>query len=149
MMTLILVLVSVSSILRLYRLVETRSYNTMAKMGYQIAPEHRLEFMGNYYRSLQDSQYVGTTGDFGHSPAIGIPSDTVINGGTPYNKAFHLKYDGQYGKTAASLSLYYEDMNTVFETFILGTIIIIGLVYFSQALFAQTPKGSISESLTM
>ncbi len=36
-MTLILVLVSVSSILRLYRLVET-----------------------------QDSKYVGTTGDFGH-----------------------------------------------------------------------------------
>ncbi|WP_181390496.1 TonB-dependent receptor [Sphingobacterium athyrii] len=100
-----------------YGLGETRSYNTMAKMGYQIAPEHRLEFMGNYYRSLQDSKYVGTTGDFGHSPAIGIPSDTVINGGTPYNKAFHLKYDGQYGKTAASLSLYYEDMNTVFETY--------------------------------
>ncbi|MGE8293612.1 MAG: TonB-dependent receptor domain-containing protein, partial [Sphingobacterium sp.] len=28
-----------------------------------------------------------------------------------------LKYDGQYGKTAANLSLYYEDMNTVFETY--------------------------------
>jgi len=100
-----------------YGLGETRSYNAMAKIGYQIAPEHHLEFMGNFYRSLQDSKYVGTTGDFGHSSAIGIPSDTVINGGTPYNKAFHLKYEGRYGKTAANLSLYYEDMNTVFETY--------------------------------
>ncbi|MDM1296300.1 TonB-dependent receptor [Sphingobacterium sp. N143] len=100
-----------------YGLGETKSYNALAKIGYQIAPDHRLEFMGNYYRSLQDSKYVGTKGDFGHSSAIGIPSDTVINGGTPYNKALHLKYDGQYGRTAANLSLYYEDMNTVFETY--------------------------------
>jgi len=100
-----------------YGLGETDSYNVLAKIGYQIAPDHHVEFMGNYYRSLQDSKYVGTKGDFGKSPAIGIPSDTVINGGTPYNKAFHLKYDGQYGKTAANLSLYYEDMNTVFETY--------------------------------
>lgn len=100
-----------------YGLGETKSYNALAKIGYQIAPDHRVEFMGNYYRSLQDSKYVGTTGKFGESPAIGIPSDTVINGGTPYNKALHLKYDGQYGKTAANLSLYYEDMNTVFETY--------------------------------
>lgn len=100
-----------------YGLGETKSYNALAKIGYQIAPDHRIEFMGNYYRSLQDSKYVGTTGKFGESPAIGIPSDTVINGGTPYNKALHLKYDGQYGKTAANLSLYYEDMNTVFETY--------------------------------
>jgi len=100
-----------------YGLGETDSYNVLAKIGYQIAPDHHVEFMGNYYRSLQDSKYVGTKGDFGKSPAIGIPSDTIINGGTPYNKAFHLKYDGQYGKTAANLSLYYEDMNTVFETY--------------------------------
>jgi len=100
-----------------YGLGETKSYNALAKIGYQIAPDHRVEFMGNYYRSLQDSKYVGTTGKFGESPAIGIPSDTVINGGTPYNKALHLKYDGRYGKTAANLSLYYEDMNTVFETY--------------------------------
>lgn len=100
-----------------YGLGETKSYNALAKIGYQLAPDHRIEFMGNYYRSLQDSRYVGTTGKFGESPAIGIPSDTVINGGTPYNKAVHLKYDGQYGKTAANLSLYYEDMNTVFETY--------------------------------
>jgi len=100
-----------------YGLGETDSYNVLAKIGYQIAPDHHVEFMGNYYRSLQDSKYVGTKGDFGKSPAIGIPSDTVINGGTPYNKAFHLKYDGQYGKTIANLSLYYEDMNTVFETY--------------------------------
>lgn len=100
-----------------YGLGETDSYNVLAKIGYQLAPDHHVEFMGNYYRSLQDSKYVGTKGDFGKSPAIGIPSDTVINGGTPYNKVFHLKYDGQYGKTAANLSLYYEDMNTVFETY--------------------------------
>lgn len=100
-----------------YGLGETKSYNMLAKIGYQIASEHQIEFMSNYYRSVQDSKYLGTTGNFGYSPAIGIPSDTVINGGTPYNKALHLKYDGKYGKTAANLSLYYEDMNTVFESY--------------------------------
>ncbi|WP_164465375.1 TonB-dependent receptor [Chryseobacterium bernardetii] len=100
-----------------YGLGETRSYNTLAKIGYQIAPDHHIELMGNYYRSLQDSKYAGTTGKFGESPAVGIPSDAAANGGTPYNKALHLKYDGQYGRTAANLSLYYEDMNTVFETY--------------------------------
>ncbi|WP_343679576.1 TonB-dependent receptor [Chryseobacterium arthrosphaerae] len=100
-----------------YGLGETMSYNTLAKIGYQIAPDHHIELMGNYYRSLQDSKYAGTTGKFGQSPAVAIPSDVVANGGTPYNKALHLKYDGQYGKTAANLSLYYEDMNTVFETY--------------------------------
>lgn len=100
-----------------YGLGETNSYNTLAKIGYQITPNHHVELMGNYYRSLQDSKYIGTTGKFGESPAIGIPTNTSINGGTPYNKALHLKYDGQYGKTAANLSLYYEDMNTVFETY--------------------------------
>lgn len=100
-----------------YGLGETRSYNTLAKIGYNISDNHRIEVMGNYYRSLQDSKYVGTKGEFGVSPAIGIPSDTVINGGTPYNKALNIKYDGKYGKTDANLSLYYEDMNTVFETY--------------------------------
>lgn len=100
-----------------YGLGETKSYNALAKIGYQIAPDHHIELMGNYYRSVQDSKYAGTTGIFGQSPAIGIPSDAATNGGTPYNKALHLKYDGQYGKTAANLSLYYEDMNTVFETY--------------------------------
>lgn len=100
-----------------YGLGETKSYNTLAKIGYQIAQNHHVEIMGNYYRSLQDSKYIGTTGKFGESPAIGIPTNTSINGGTPYNKALHLKYDGQYGKTEANLSLYYEDMNTVFETY--------------------------------
>lgn len=100
-----------------YGLGETRSYNALAKIGYQITRDHHIELMANYYRSLQDSRYIGTTGKFGESPAIGIPSDVAINGGTPYNKALHLKYDGQYGKTAANLSLYYEDMNTVFETY--------------------------------
>lgn len=100
-----------------YGLGETRSYNTLAKIGYQIAPDHHIELMGNYYRSLQDSKYADTTGKFGESPAVGIPSDAAANGGTPYNKALHLKYDGQYGRTAANLSLYYEDMNTVFETY--------------------------------
>ena len=100
-----------------YGLGETKSYNTLAKIGYKINDNHRVELMGNYYRSVQDSKYVGTKGEFGSNPAIGLPSDTVINGGTPYNKAFHVKYDGNFGRTSANMSLYYEDMNTVFESY--------------------------------
>lgn len=100
-----------------FGLGETDTYNALLKLGYQINQQHRIEVMGNYYRSIQDSKYVGTTGNFGVSPAIGILSDTVINGGTPYNKTLSLKYSGNYGKTEASLNLYYNDMNTVFETY--------------------------------
>ncbi|WP_158267055.1 TonB-dependent receptor [Chitinophaga niastensis] len=100
-----------------YGLGETNSYNALAKVGYNFNASNRLEVMGNYYSSVQNSQYIGTTGKFGISPAIGVPGDTAIRGGTPYNKTFNIKYLGDWGKTAANISFYYDDMNTVFEAY--------------------------------
>ncbi len=100
-----------------YGLGETKSYNSLLKLGYQLNENHRLELMGNYYRSMQDSKYEGTKGTFGESPSIAVPSQNPANGGTPYNKNASLRYDGKFGKTDANAILYYEDMNTIFETY--------------------------------
>lgn len=98
-----------------YGIGETDTYNVLAKLGYHFSDEHRIEFMGNYYESIQDSKYVGTPGVFGVSPSIGVVGDSDIRGGTPYNKTFNLKYVGQLGKTEVIASAYYNDFNTIFE----------------------------------
>ncbi|WP_212005929.1 TonB-dependent receptor [Chitinophaga sp. HK235] len=100
-----------------YGLGETRTYNALVKLGYNINDQHRVEVMGNYYNSIQDSKYIGTPGKFGVSPAIGIPGDTNILGGTPYNKTLNIRYTGTFGKTEASLIAYYDDINSVFEAY--------------------------------
>ncbi|TGN22514.1 TonB-dependent receptor [Empedobacter tilapiae] len=100
-----------------YGIGETKSYNALLKIGYQINDNHHIELMGNYYRSMQDSKYEGTKGIFGESPSIAVPTDNPANGGTPYSKNVSLRYDGEFGKTSANAVLYYEDMNSVFETY--------------------------------
>ncbi|MDH2208457.1 MULTISPECIES: TonB-dependent receptor [Empedobacter] len=100
-----------------YGIGETKSYNALLKIGYQISDNHHIELMGNYYRSMQDSKYEGTKGIFGESPSIAVLTDNPANGGTPYSKNVSLRYDGEFGKTSANAVLYYEDMNSVFETY--------------------------------
>ncbi|WP_291116466.1 TonB-dependent receptor [Empedobacter sp. UBA7248] len=100
-----------------YGIGETKSYNALLKIGYQISDNHHIELMGNYYRSMQDSKYEGTKGIFGERPSIAVPTDNPANGGTPYSKNVSLRYDGEFGKTSANAVLYYEDMNSVFETY--------------------------------
>lgn len=100
-----------------YGLGETRTYNALVKLGYDFNEKHRVEVMGNYFNSIQDSRYIGTKGNFGVSPAIGVKGDTNILGGTPYNKTLNIKYSGRFGKTEASVTAYYNDFNSVFEAF--------------------------------
>lgn len=99
-----------------YGIGETDTYNALAKIGYNFSDEHRIEVMGNYYKSIQDSKYVGTPGEFGVSPSIGVIGDSDIRGGTPYNKTLSLTYVGQLGRTEAVASAYYNDLNTIFES---------------------------------
>ncbi|QJB32193.1 TonB-dependent receptor [Chitinophaga oryzae] len=100
-----------------YGLGETKSYNALVKIGYDFSARHRVEVMGNYFNSIQDSKYIGTKGDFGVSPAIGVRGDTNILGGTPYNKTLNVKYTGTFGKTEANVAVYYNDINSVFEAY--------------------------------
>ena len=100
-----------------YGLGETRTYNALVKLGYDFSTRHRIEVMGNYFNSIQDSKYIGTKGNFGVSPAIGVRGDTNILGGTPYNKTLNIKYTGTFGKTEANVTAYYNDINSVFEAY--------------------------------
>lgn len=100
-----------------YGLGETKTYNALVKLGYDISARHRVEVMGNYFNSIQDSKYIGTKGVFGVSPAVGVKGDTNILGGTPYNKTLNIKYTGTFGKTEANVAVYYNDVNSVFEAF--------------------------------
>lgn len=100
-----------------YGLGETRTYNALVKLGYDFSVNHRIEVMGNYFNSIQNSKYIGTKGNLGVSPAIGVRGDTNILGGTPYNKTFNVKYTGAFGKTEANVAAYYNDINSVFEAY--------------------------------
>lgn len=100
-----------------YGLGETKTYNALVKLGYDFSVNHRIEVMGNYFNSIQDSKYIGTKGNFGVSPAIGVRGDTNILGGTPYNKTLNVKYTGTFGKTTANVAVYYNDINSVFEAY--------------------------------
>ncbi|NML39172.1 TonB-dependent receptor [Chitinophaga sp. G-6-1-13] len=100
-----------------YGLGETRTYNALVKLGYDFSTNHRIEVMGNYFNSIQDSKYIGTKGNFGISPAIGVRGDTNILGGTPYNKTINVKYTGTFGKTEANVVAYFNDINSVFEAY--------------------------------
>ncbi len=100
-----------------YGLGETKTYNALVKLGYDFSAKHRIEVMGNYFNSIQDSKYIGTKGNFGVSPAVGIKGDTNILGGTPYNKTLNIRYTGTFGKTEGSVTAYYNDVNAVFEAF--------------------------------
>ncbi|MGX5819246.1 TonB-dependent receptor [Chitinophaga lutea] len=100
-----------------YGIGETKTYNALVKLGYDFSAKHRVDVMGNYFNSIQDSRYIGTKGVFGVSPATGVRGDTNILGGTPYNKTLNIRYTGNFGKTEANVTAYYNDIHSVFEAF--------------------------------
>ncbi|MDO5968238.1 TonB-dependent receptor [Flavivirga aquimarina] len=101
----------------LYGLGETQSSNIFGKIGYTIAKDHRIEFMGNSFYSRQDSKYINENGVFGEKPAIGILGDSDIRGGTPKNINLYLKYSGTnvFLNTDINANWYYNGSENIFE----------------------------------
>lgn len=101
-----------------YGMNDLRNWNAFAKIGYDFNANHRLEFMYNYFRSVQKTDYIaqaGKYGDFG-SPTIGVKGSRPGEPeGTPYNHNASLTYNANdiIGKTDLSANLYFQDYLTV------------------------------------
>lgn len=101
-----------------YGLGETKSYNGFAKVGYDLSDKQRLELMYNYFSSRQDSRYVGKTGSYGQSPAIGIAAERLgVDEGTRFNHNSNLQYTnrGIFGNTDLTANIYYQDFYTIYS----------------------------------
>lgn len=100
-----------------YGIGETSQYSLFGKLGYQIADDHRLELMYNYYSSKQNSDYIAQVGEFGLTPSIGVlGEDLSVDQGNRYNHNAQLTYDflGIFGDTDFKLNLYAQDFRTVY-----------------------------------
>ncbi|MGV3639624.1 MAG: TonB-dependent receptor [Adhaeribacter sp.] len=96
-----------------YGLGETKSYNAFTKLGYNLQPNQRLEFMYNYFSSRQQTDYVVQEGKYGQYPAVGVKGQALgEDEGTRYNHNGNLSY------TLKSLPLQSElVVNAYFQKF--------------------------------
>ena len=78
-----------------YGLGDTRTYNALAKVGYQISETARIEGMYNFFRTVQNSPLIASGGKYLESPRIGIKGDQpkeAIPEGMAYNHNAYLRY---------------------------------------------------------
>lgn len=100
-----------------YGLGETDIINTFGKLGYALNSNNRIEGMFNFYSSRQNSNYQLQNGEYGSSPAIGIPGEGLgVAQGTRYNYNGYLKYISNdiVGRTSLDAKLYYQDFKTIY-----------------------------------
>lgn len=93
-----------------YGLGDTRTTNILTKLGYQFDSKNRLEFMYNYYRSLQDTKLIPQSGKYLVSPAIGVE-------GTRYNHNGYLKFTSKdiFAHTDFEASAFASSLYTIYD----------------------------------
>ncbi|MGJ5641301.1 TonB-dependent receptor [Formosa sp. S-31] len=100
-----------------YGIGETDQYSLFGKLNYQIADNHKVEVMYNYFSSNQNSDYVAQVGEYGVTPSIGIlGEDLSVDQGNRYNHNAQLTYDftNIFKNTDFKLNLYAQDFRTVY-----------------------------------
>lgn len=100
-----------------YGIGETDQYSLFGKLNYQIADNHKVEVMYNYFSSNQNSDYVAQVGEFGVTPSIGVlGEDLGADQGNRYNHNAQITYDftNIFGDTDFKLNLYAQDFRTVY-----------------------------------
>lgn len=102
-----------------YNTGQMSTYSVLAKVGYSLTDQQRIEGMYNYYGTKSDLQYIGQIGVYGSSPTIGVPTAGELPGtpqGTPYNHNATLRYsfDRLLGSTSAELIGYMQSFRTVY-----------------------------------
>ncbi len=103
-----------------YGLGDTRTTNILTKLGYQFDSKNRLEFMYNYYRSLQDTKLIPQTGKYLVSPAVGVKGDRdpqAVDEGTRYNHNGYLKFTSKdiFAHTDFEASAYASSLFTIYD----------------------------------
>ncbi|MBB6500881.1 TonB-dependent receptor [Pedobacter cryoconitis] len=99
-------------------LSETTSKNVFAKAGYDINDKNRIEVMFNYFNTIQNSNYVDSSGIYGVRPITGKLGKALgANQGTPYNYNAYIQYTNRelFKGTSLNLNLYMQDFYSIFE----------------------------------
>lgn len=99
-------------------LSETTSKNLFAKAGYDINDKNRIEVMYNYFRAIQYSSYVDSSGVYGVRPITGkLGKPLGESQGTPYNQNAYIQYTNKelFKGTSFNLNLYYQNFYSIFE----------------------------------
>ena len=100
-----------------YGLGETDIANVFAKVGYNIAPTHRVEAMYNYFGSAQNSKYIEQMGVYRQTPTVGIEGKTLgVDEGTRFNHNAYVKYLAKdlFLQTELDASVYMQSFKTVY-----------------------------------
>lgn len=103
-----------------YGLGDTYTSNALIKLDYALSAKNKLEFMYNFYRSLQHTALVQQKGEYLKSPAIGIFGEKdpqAVDEGTPYNHNAYLKFSSRklFSNTDFEASIYGTSLYTIFD----------------------------------
>lgn len=103
-----------------YGLGEVTTQNLLAKIGYDINANNRIEAMYNFYSALQNTDLVASGGRYLESPQIGVIGKKDLaakNEGTKYNHNAYLKYTSKeiFTNTDLEASVFGQKLYTLFD----------------------------------
>ena len=101
-----------------YGLGDTRTINTLAKLGYRFSDRTQLELMYNFFRTEQDGPLVASGGKYLVSPRIGVPGTQPAEAmpeGLPYNHNAYLKLTSRevFAQTDLEVSLFGRSIKSI------------------------------------
>ncbi|MDM1354059.1 TonB-dependent receptor [Myroides marinus] len=103
-----------------YGLGEVTTQNLLAKVGYDINANNRIEAMYNFYSALQNTDLVASDGKYLEAPQIGVigkKDPAAKNEGTKYNHNAYLKYTSKeiFTNTDLEASVFGQKLYTLFD----------------------------------
>ena len=97
----------------------SETWNGFGKLGYRIAPKHRVRLTYNFYSNQQDPTYAQRPGTIGEEAARAISQDPGVEKarGTRANHNANLSYVGEevFPSTDLKANFYYQEFETVFS----------------------------------
>lgn len=100
-------------------IADSIEYNLLAKVGFDLDTERRLQLMANYYDIKQDTSYVLQPGVYGEQKTSAVKGDPGGEDQGTENLNISADYNDArlFGKTAFGAQVYYRDYMTRFGYF--------------------------------
>lgn len=100
-------------------IADSIEYNLLAKVGFDLDPDKRLQLMANYYDIKQDTSYVLEPGVYGEQKTRAVKGDPGGKDQGTENLNLSINYDDArlFGETAFGAQVYYRDYMTRFGYF--------------------------------